>query len=281
MESRKKAERRQATITSSGILCFLFAGILVWLTVPILPIIIPSLAPANILAGLKSLESEGILYEIIWLVYLVSDLLFLVAFPALLFVMRVEGERKKLLVAGVVLNTLFVVIDVSVDIPLRLYLVRLSASYAVSASNASRQAGILETAQSTLNSANEAALVATLFQFTAVIVTSLFMLKTQSFGKSLGYIGFACGAIALMFIPAVILNFPVTIAGLFNLFGFVLLGAWSIITGYKLRNFQIWIKQFIGMIETDEPNRTTYGGTRISATSLSVCAENRQLGFDL
>ena len=52
----------------------------VLVTLPIIPMIIPSLAPASVPAGLDSIHSQGVLYGATWGLYLVSDLLYLIPF---------------------------------------------------------------------------------------------------------------------------------------------------------------------------------------------------------
>lgn len=106
--------------------------------------LIPSLAPATPLAGLHSLQTQGTLFGVTWELYLVSDLLFLIAVPALFLVLK-QVNRAALLIA-VIFNSVFVAIDVGLNIPLNLSLLKLSSAYA-SAQNATQQAAILATAQ--------------------------------------------------------------------------------------------------------------------------------------
>jgi hypothetical protein len=154
------------------------AGLLVLATIPLIPLIIPSLAPASAQAGLVALESEGLLYEATWVLYLVSDLIFLVAFFALYYVLRPISARTAKVAVG--LNTVFVVIDVALDIPLRLWLILLSNAYASSSGTPSQ---IVATADFAISGSNQVALVATLFQFTALILVSYLMAKAPAFGK--------------------------------------------------------------------------------------------------
>jgi hypothetical protein len=77
------------------------------------------------------------------------------------------------------------------------------------------------------------ALVATLFQFTALIIASYLMIRSSLFGKRVGYLGVSTGIVALLFIPAFVVS--MMFAGLFNISGFVLLVVWSILAGVRLR----------------------------------------------
>lgn len=214
---------------TSGI-SLIIAGILVLLTLPLIPILIPSLAPATPQAGLQSLQTQGTLFGVTWGLYLVSDLLYLIAIPALYLVLR-QVNRAALLIA-VIFNTIFVAIDIGVNIPLNLSLVKLSGAYAT-AQNATQRTAIVATAQLTLNVAGVTTLIATFLQFAAIILISYTMLKGGVFKKSSSYIGIVCGILALLFIPAITLG-SMMLAGLFNIGGFVLLVIWSIIVGYKI-----------------------------------------------
>lgn len=213
-----------------GAASVIVAGILVLISVPLIPVILPSLAPATPEAGLQALQSQGTIYAATWGLYLVSDILFVVVFPALYFALK-QINRTVMLVA-VILNTLFVAIDVAIDIPLRLSLVGLSNSYTASSGGA--QQAIVASAQSTMNSANVVALVATILQFVALILASYVMTKSQSFKRSTGIIGIVSGILAILFIPAFAAG-SAAAAGILNLAGFVFLGIWSIITGIRLR----------------------------------------------
>ena len=62
-----------------------------------------------------------------WGIYLVDDLLYLIAFPALYFALR-QANRTVTLIAAI-FNMVFVAVDVGIDIPLRLSLIGLSNSY--------------------------------------------------------------------------------------------------------------------------------------------------------
>lgn len=93
------------------------AGLLVLVTLPLIPILIPSLAPASVQAGLESIHSQSLLYGTTWGLYMVSDLLFLIPFPALYVVLRRHNRATTLI--ALIFNSLFVTIDVGVDIPLR------------------------------------------------------------------------------------------------------------------------------------------------------------------
>jgi hypothetical protein len=82
---------------------------------------------------LVALESQGLVYAVTWVLYLVSDIFYLVAFFGLYYALKQLGLTSAKVF--VVLNTAFVVIDVGVDIPLRLWLLLLSSSYASATSN--------------------------------------------------------------------------------------------------------------------------------------------------
>ncbi len=222
----RKRERR---IVRNGGLSMVIGGVLVLLTLPLIPTLIPSLAPATVQAGLQALQSQGTVYVTTWILYLASDLLYLVAFPALYYVLKTIS--RPVLLLAVVLNTLFVVLDARFDIPLRLYLVQLSDSY-LSASSTSQQASVLSSAQFVMNAANLLALVATLLQFSAVIGASFVILKSGRFRKSIGYIGIATGVVSILFVPAFVAGSQ--LAGLFNIGGFVLLVVWSLTAGLRL-----------------------------------------------
>jgi hypothetical protein len=206
----------------------IIAGILVAATLPLIPMIIPSLAPSSAQAGLVSLESQGLVYAVTWVLYLVSDIFYLVAFFGLYYALKQSGLTSAKVF--VVLNTVFVVIDVGVDIPLRLWLLLLSSSYASATSNAQQ---ILNSANFAILASNPVALVATLFQFTALIIASYLMVRSSFFGKRVGYLGIATGIVALLFIPAFVVS--MMLAGLFNIAGFVLLVVWSVLAGVRLR----------------------------------------------
>jgi hypothetical protein len=120
---------------------------------------------------------------------------------------------------------------VGLDIPLRLSLVGLSNSYA-----AAKSSSILSSAQSTIDASNAVALVATAFQFLAVILGSYVMRKNVSpgFKKGTWPFGLATGIVSLLFIPAFLAGSM--LSGLFNLVGFALLVIWSILVGLSLRS---------------------------------------------
>jgi len=134
---------------------------------------------------------------------------------------------------GIVLNSLFVVLDVALDIPLRLSLVSLAASYSAS-QLPSQLTSASAAAQTAMDASNLVALFATVFQFSAVIIASLVMLKSGSFRRGICYVGILCGVVAILFIPAFV-GGGAQLAGLFNIGGFVLLVVWSLGSGYKLR----------------------------------------------
>src|SRR5712692_9556862 len=123
----------------------------------------------------------------------------------------------------------FVAVDVGVDIPLRLSLIGLSNSYVSTSSD--NQAAYLATGQLTMDLANLTALVATFLQFSAIILVSYAMLKTQTFKKSAASVGIVSGILGLLFIPA--FSVGSMLSGVFNIGGFVLLVIWSILVGYK------------------------------------------------
>jgi hypothetical protein len=205
------------------------AGILVLVTVPLIPVLIPSLAPATVQAGLQSLQTQGTLYSVVWVLYLVSDLFYLVVFFGLRRVLGKVSASVAALAVG--LNALFVVLDVGLDIPLRLYLVVLSNAYYAPGAD---KAGTLATAQFAVQGSNLVALGATGCQFVAVTLVGYLMTRSGSFRRGVGYLGILTGVAALLFIPAFIAGSQ--LAGLFNLAGFVLLGVWSILAGLKLRS---------------------------------------------
>ena len=212
----------------AGGIALIVAGILVLVTLPIIPMIIPSLAPASVPAGLDSIHSQSVLYGTTWGLYLVSDLLYLIPFAALYVVLR-PHHRVGALVA-LIFNSLFVTIDVAVDIPLRLSLISLSNAYA--AANPAGQGAYIATAQLAMDLANITALIATFVQFSAVILVSYAMLRETPFRRSAAYVGIVGGTVALLFIPTFVLGSP--LSGLFNLAGFVLLFIWSVTVGWTL-----------------------------------------------
>ncbi len=176
--------------------------------------------PSSILCPVRASgpQSQGLLFGTAWGLYLVSDLLYPIAFPALYFALK-QINRTAMLIA-VLFNTMFVAIDVGIDIPLSLSLVDLSNSYA-SAQIGAQQLAYLATAQLTMDGANISALIATSLQFSAVILASYVMLRSHTFRKSPAYVGLVNGILSLRFIPAFILSSP--LAGSFNIGGFVFL----------------------------------------------------------
>src|SRR3989441_4152055 len=186
------------------------------------------LGPSSVQSGLTSIQSQSLLFGMTWGIYLVSDLLYLIAFPALYFALR-QANRTVTLIATI-FNMVFVAVDVGVDIPLRLSLIGLSNSYA--STNGDTRAAYLATGQLTMDLANLTALVATFLQFSAIILASYAMLKSQTFKKSLGYIGILSGVLGLLFIPTFAMgSMP---SGLFNIGGFIFLVVWSLLVGLKL-----------------------------------------------
>jgi hypothetical protein len=204
------------------------AGILVLVTIPLIPMLVPSLAPTSVESGLQSIRSQSLLYGVTWGLYLVSDLFFAVAFLALYAVLR-KTNRTAALVAAI-FTAMFVTIDVGVDIPLRLALIGLGNSYA--ASNGAQQAAYVATGQLTMDMANLTALVATFLQFFAVILASLPMLRDTPFGRRSAYVGIVAGILGLLFIPTFVLGSM--LSGLFNIAGFIFLVIWSLLVGVAL-----------------------------------------------
>ena len=219
-------ERRR--LRRLGPASLILAGLLVLATLPLIPLIIPSLNPSSTQSGLVALETEGTLYATTWILYLVSDLLYLVGFFALYYSLRLVS--KGVAAIAVALNTIFVAADVAIDIPLRLWLISLSSAYASATGNAQQA---LSSADFAITASNLVALVATLFQFTALILISYLMRRSPNFGARVGYVGIASGIVALLFIPAFLV--APQLAGLFNIGGFVLLVVWSLLAGFKLR----------------------------------------------
>src|SRR2546425_4454782 len=186
------------------------------------------LGPSSVQSGLTSIQSQSLLFGMTWGIYLVSDLLYLIAFPALYFALR-QANRTVTLIAAI-FNLVFVAVDVGVDIPLRLSLIGLSNSYL--STNGNVRAAYLATGQLTMDLANLTALVATFLQFSAIVLASYAMLKSQTFKKSLGYIGILSGVLGLLFIPTFAMgSMP---SGLFNIGGFIFLVVWSLLVGLKL-----------------------------------------------
>jgi len=221
-------DKRWAGYYREGAISIIIAGILVLISLPLIPLLLPSLAPSSVQSGLTSIQSQSVLFGTTWGIYLVSDLLYLIAFPALYFALR-QANRTVTLIATI-FNMVFVAVDVGVDIPLRLSLIGLSNSYA--STNGDTRAAYLATGQLTMDLANLTALVATFLQFSAIILASYAMLKSQTFKKSLGYIGILSGVLGLLFIPTFAMgSMP---SGLFNIGGFIFLVVWSLLVGLKL-----------------------------------------------
>ncbi|TMI18185.1 DUF4386 family protein [Candidatus Bathyarchaeota archaeon] len=221
-------DKRWAGYYRAGAISIIIAGILVLISLPLIPLLLPSLAPSSVQSGLTSIQSQSVLFGTTWGIYLVSDLLYLIAFPALYFALR-QANRTVTLIATI-FNMVFVAVDVGVDIPLRLSLIGLSNSYA--STNGDTRAAYLATGQLTMDLANLTALVATFLQFSAIILASYAMLKSQTFKKSLGYIGILSGVLGLLFIPTFAMgSMP---SGLFNIGGFIFLVVWSLLVGLKL-----------------------------------------------
>lgn len=221
-------DKRWAGYYRGGAISIIIAGILVLISLPLIPLLLPSLAPSSVQSGLTSIQSQSVLFGTTWGIYLVSDLLYLIAFPALYFALR-QANRTVTLIATI-FNMVFVAVDVGVDIPLRLSLIGLSNSYA--STNGDTRAAYLATGQLTMDLANLTALVATFLQFSAIILASYAMLKSQTFKKSLGYIGILSGVLGLLFIPTFAMgSMP---SGLFNIGGFIFLVVWSLLVGLKL-----------------------------------------------
>src|SRR5437870_2411643 len=169
----ENGDRGWRGLYQAGGIGMIAAGLLVLVTLPLIPTLIPSLAPATVQSGLESIQSQRLLFGTTWGLYLVSDLLYLIPFPALFVVLR-QHSRAVALIA-LIFNSLFVTIDVGVDIPLRLSLIGLSNSYA--SANPVGQAAYVATAQLAMDLANITALIATFVQFAAVILVSYAMLR--------------------------------------------------------------------------------------------------------
>jgi len=221
-------DKRWAGYYRAGAISIIIAGILVLISLPLIPLLLPSLAPSSVQSGLTSIQSQSVLFGTTWGIYLVSDLLYLIAFPALYFALR-QANRTVTLIAAI-FNMVFVAVDVGVDIPLRLSLIGLSNSY--TSTNGDTRAAYIATGQLTMDLANLTALVATFLQFAAIILASYAMLKSQTFKKSLGYIGILSGVLGLLFIPTFALGSM--LSGLFNIGGFIFLVVWSLLVGLKL-----------------------------------------------
>src|SRR2546427_5665847 len=224
----ENGDRGWRGLYQAGGIGMIAAGLLVLVTLPLIPILIPSLAPTSVQSGLESIHSQSLLFGTTWGLYLVSDLLYLIPFPALYVVLRQQSRAAALI--ALIFNSLFVTIDVGVDIPLRLSLIGLSNAYA--AANPAGQGAYIATAQLVMDLANNTALIATFVQFSAVILVSYAMLRETPFRRSAAYVGIVGGIVALLFLPTFVLGSP--LSGLFNLAGFVLLFVWSVIVGWTL-----------------------------------------------
>ena len=222
-------EARWTSLTRAGGLSLIAAGVLVLVTIPLIPMLVPSLAPASTESGLQSIKTQAVLYGITWGLYLVSDLLFVVAFLGLFALLRRTNAAAALI--ATIFTVMFVTIDVGIDIPLRLALIGLGNSYA-SATSAPQQAAYVATAQLTMDMANLTAIVATFLQFFAVILVSVPMLRDPRFGRRSAYVGIAGGILGLLFIPTFALGSQ--LSGLFNIGGFILLVIWSLLVGVVL-----------------------------------------------
>ena len=221
-------DKRWSGYYKAGSISIVIAGILVLITLPLIPVLIPSLAPSSVQSGLTSIQSQSLLFGMTWGIYLVSDLLYLIAFPALFFALR-QANRTVTLIAAI-FNMVFVAVDVGVDIPLRLSLIDLSNSY--TSTNGDNQSAYLATGQLTMDLANITALIATFLQFSAIILASYAMLKSQTFKKSVGYTGIGSGVLGLLFVPTFAVGSM--LSGLFNIGGFIFLVIWSLLVGLKL-----------------------------------------------
>src|SRR3989442_812698 len=111
-------DKRWTGYYRAGAISLIIAGILVLITLPLIPLLIPSLAPSSVQSGLTSIQSQSLLFGTTWGIYLVSDLLYLIAFPALYFALR-QANRTVTLIAAI-FSMVFVAVDGGVDIPLRL-----------------------------------------------------------------------------------------------------------------------------------------------------------------
>jgi len=134
------------------------AGLLVLITIPLIPVLLPSLAPASTQSGLEALQSQGLLYATTWILYLIGDLLFLIVFFGLYSALK-DASRVPTIVA-VIFNIVFVALDVAINIPLRLLLIGLSNDY-TTAQDVTQKATYIAAAQSNIATSNSVALIAT------------------------------------------------------------------------------------------------------------------------
>jgi hypothetical protein len=88
--------KKSASSKPSGA-SIIIAGVLVALILPLIPLIMPSLVPSSPQAGLEALKSQELVYGITWALYLVSDILYLVAFFELYYALRQQGLGDRLL----------------------------------------------------------------------------------------------------------------------------------------------------------------------------------------
>src|SRR2546427_451039 len=75
--THKTGRRRLCRFSAFGMVA---AGLLALITIPLIPVLLPSLAPASTQSGLEALQSQGLLYATTWILYLISDLLCLLVF---------------------------------------------------------------------------------------------------------------------------------------------------------------------------------------------------------
>jgi hypothetical protein len=83
--TEKGPDKRWAGYYRAGGISIIIAGILVLITLPLIFVLIPSLAPSSVQSGLTSVQSQSLLFGMTWGIYLVSDLLYLIAFSGALF----------------------------------------------------------------------------------------------------------------------------------------------------------------------------------------------------
>jgi hypothetical protein len=121
VHTHKTGRRRLYRLSAFGMVA---AGLLVLMTIPLIPVLLPSLAPASTQSGLEALQSQGLLYATTWILYLISDLLFLLVLFGLYSALK-DASRSPTIVA-VIFNIVFVALDVAINIPLRLLLIGLS-----------------------------------------------------------------------------------------------------------------------------------------------------------
>src|SRR5438128_12502684 len=93
-------DKRWSGYYKAGSIGVIIAGILVLVTLPLIPILLPSLAPSSVQSGLTSIQSQSLLFGMTWGIYLVSALLCLIAFPAV-FVAPRQANRTVTLIAAI------------------------------------------------------------------------------------------------------------------------------------------------------------------------------------